>query len=70
MSGRCVVEAVSGGKISPASRSKRKTRSFLHLTRSLETRGLRIWREEGKIHCFRSFRDEPDERRAIFFLRD
>ena len=58
MSGRCVVEAISGGKISPASRSKRKTQSF-RLARG------------GEIDCFRSFRDEPDERSscsAIFFL--
>ena len=52
MSGRCVVEAISGGKISPVSRSKRKTQSFPHLRRSLDTRGLRVWREEGRLIAF------------------
>ena len=52
MSGRCVVEAISGGKNSPVSRSKRKTRSFPHLRRSLDTRGLRVWREEGRLIAF------------------
>ena len=52
MSGRCVVEAISGGKVSPASRSKRKTQSFPHLRRSLDTRGLRVWLEEGRLIAF------------------
>ena len=52
MSGRCVVEAISGGKISPVSRSKRKTQSFPHLRRSLDTRGLQVWREEGRLIAF------------------
>ena len=49
---RCVVEAISGGKISPASRLKRKTQSFLYLRRSLDTRGLGVWREEGRLIAF------------------
>ena len=52
MSGRCVVEAISGGKISPVSKSKRKPQSFPHLRRSLDTRGLRVWREEGRLIAF------------------
>ena len=52
MSGRCVVEAISGGKIIPVSSSKRKTQSFPHLRRSLDTRGLRVWREEGRLIAF------------------
>ena len=52
MSGRCVVEAFFGGKISPVSRSKRKTQSFPHLRRSLDTIGLRGWREEGRLIAF------------------
>ena len=52
MSGPCVVEAIFGGKISPVSRSKRKTQSFPHLRRSLDTRGLRVWREEGRLIAF------------------
>ena len=52
MSSRCVVDAISVGKISPASRSKRKTQSFPHLRRLLETRGLRVWREEVRLIAF------------------
>ena len=52
MSGCCVVEPISGEKISPVSRSKRKTQSFPHLRRSLDTRGLRVWREEGRLIAF------------------
>ena len=47
-----MVEATSGGKTSPVSRSKRKTQSFPHLRRSLDTRGLRVCREEGRLIAF------------------
>ena len=52
MCGCCVVEAIAGGKISPASRSKTKTQWFPHLRRSLDTRGFRVWREEGRLIAF------------------
>ena len=55
MSGRCVVEDNSGGKISPVSRAKKKkTKSFPRLRISLDTRGFRVWRnlEQGRLTAF------------------
>ena len=71
MSGRCVVEAISGGKISPVFQVEKKdpvVSASEKIAGHQRSPGLA---RGGEIDCFRSFGDEPDERSgsgAIFFF--
>ena len=62
MSGSCVVAAISGGKVSPSSGQVEKKDSVVSTSEKIAGHQVSSSARGGEIDCFRSFRDEHDER--------